>query len=66
MNRLLKNVAALALIVGALIGSVGISDAQYYGYYNNPHGPGPAYYGAIVLTALWRPRLLAAAITQTR
>jgi hypothetical protein len=46
MNRILKNVAALALMVGALIGSVEISDAQYYGYYNNPHGPGPAYYGA--------------------
>lgn len=46
MNRILKNVAALALMVGALVGSVGISDAQYYGYYNNPHGPGPAYYGA--------------------
>jgi hypothetical protein len=46
MSRILKNIAALALMVGALIGSVGTSDAQNYPYYNNPYGPGPAYNGA--------------------
>jgi len=46
MSRILKNIAALALMVGALIGSVGTSDAQNYRYYNNPYGPGPAYNGA--------------------
>ena len=46
MSRILKNIAALALMVGALIGSVGTSDAQNYPYYNNPYGPGPAYHGA--------------------
>ena len=46
MSRILKNIAALALMIGALIGSVGTSDAQYYRYYNNPYGPGPAYHGA--------------------
>ena len=46
MSRILKNIAALALMVGALIGSAGTSDAQYYGYHNNPYGQGPAYYGA--------------------
>ena len=46
MSRILKNIAAFALMVGALIGSVGTGDAQYYGYYNNPYGPGPAYNGA--------------------
>jgi hypothetical protein len=44
MNRILKNIAAFALMVGALIGSVGTSDAQYYRSYNNPYGP--AYNGA--------------------
>ena len=44
MSRILKNIAALALMVSALIGSVGTSDAQNYRYYNNP--PGPAYHGA--------------------
>ena len=43
MSRIIKNIAALALMVGALVGGVGISDAQNY---NNPHGPGPAYHGA--------------------
>ena len=67
MNRILKNVAALALIVGALIRSMGISNA-----FNTTatttilmgrdrHTTAP-----IVLTVLWRPRLLAAATTQTR
>ena len=46
MSRILKNIAALALMVGALIGSAGTSDAQYYRNHNNPNGPGPAYYGA--------------------
>jgi len=46
MSRILKNIAALALMVGALIGSAETSDAQYYRYYNNPNGPGPAYHGA--------------------
>jgi hypothetical protein len=44
MSRILKNIAALALMVGALIGSMGTSHAQNYRYYNNP--PGPASYGA--------------------
>jgi hypothetical protein len=43
MSRIQKNIAALALMVGALIGGVGTSDAQNYRYYNNP---GPAYHGA--------------------
>jgi len=46
MTRLLKNIAALGLVVGALIGGVGTSDAQKYRYYKNPYGPGPAYHGA--------------------
>jgi hypothetical protein len=46
MSRILKNIAALALMVGALIGSAGTSDAQYYRNHNNSYGPGPAYYGA--------------------
>ena len=46
MTRILKNIAALGLVVGALIGGVGTSDAQNYRYYNNPYGPGPAYHGA--------------------
>jgi hypothetical protein len=46
MNRILKNIAVLALMVGALIGGVGTSVAQNYRYYNNPYGPGPAYHGA--------------------
>ena len=46
MSRILKNIAALALMLGALIGSAGTSDAQYYRNHNNPNGPGPAYYGA--------------------
>ena len=46
MTRILKNIAALGLVVGALIGGVGTSDAQNYRYYNNPYGPGPAYQGA--------------------
>src|SRR5262249_23997067 len=60
MSRILKNVAGLALMVGALFGTLGTSDAQTYRYYNIPPGP------PIVLTALWRLCLLAAAITQTR
>jgi len=46
MTRVLKNIAALALMVGALIGSAGTSDAQNYRYYNNAYGRGPAYHGA--------------------
>jgi hypothetical protein len=46
MNRILKNIAVLALMVGALIGGVVTSVAQNYRYYNNPYGPGPAYHGA--------------------
>ena len=46
MSKILKNIAALALMVGALIGSAGTSDAQYYRNYNNPYGPGPAYNSA--------------------
>jgi hypothetical protein len=46
MSRVLKNIAALALMVGALIGSAGTSDAQNYRYDNNPNGPGPAHNGA--------------------
>ena len=46
MSMIFKNIAALALMVGALIGSVGTSDAQNYRYYNNAYGPGPAYRGA--------------------
>jgi hypothetical protein len=43
MTRRFKNIAALALMVGALIGSVGTSDAQNYRYQNNAYGWGPAY-----------------------
>jgi hypothetical protein len=47
MSSVLKNIAALvAVTVGALIGSVGTSDAQNYRYYNNAYGSGPAYNGA--------------------
>ena len=46
MRRIFKNIAALALMVGALIGSVGTSDAQNYRHYNNAYGSGPAYNGA--------------------
>ena len=46
MTRILKNIAALGLVVGALIGGIGTSDAQNYRYYNNAYGPGPAYHGA--------------------
>ena len=46
MSRIFKNIAALALMVGALIGSVGTSDAQNYRHYNNAYGSGPAYNGA--------------------
>jgi len=46
MSRILKIIAALALMVGALTGSVGTSDAQHYRYYNNPNGRGPVYHGA--------------------
>ena len=46
MSRIFKNIAALALMVGALIGSAGTSDAQNYRYYNNAYGWGPAYNGA--------------------
>src|SRR5215475_3282006 len=46
MSRILKNIAALALMVGALIGSVGTSDAQNYRYYNYAYGSAPAYNGA--------------------
>jgi len=45
MSRILKNIAALALMVGALIGSVGTSDAQNYRHYNNAYRSGPAYSG---------------------
>ena len=46
MSMIFKNIAALALMVGALIGSVGTSDAQNYRHYNNAYGSGPAYNGA--------------------
>ena len=47
MSSVLKNIAALvAVTVGALIGSVGTSDAQNYRYHNNAYGSGPAYNGA--------------------
>jgi hypothetical protein len=46
MSMIFKNIAALALMVGALIGSVGTSDAQNYRYYNNAYGSGPTYHGA--------------------
>jgi hypothetical protein len=46
MSRILKNILALALMVGALIEGIGTSDAQNYRYYNNAYGPGPAYHGA--------------------
>jgi hypothetical protein len=62
MRRIFKNIAALALMVGALIGSVGTSDAQNYRYYNNDRH----IMASIVLTALWRLCLLSVAITQTR
>ena len=45
MSRVFKNIAALALMVGALIGSVGTSDAKYR-HYKNVYGPGPTYNGA--------------------
>jgi hypothetical protein len=45
MSGILKNIAALALMVGALIGSVGTSDAQNYRYHNNAYGSGPVYNG---------------------
>ena len=66
MSMIFKNVAALALMVGALIGSAGTSDAQNYRHYNNAYGSGPAYMAPIVLTALWRLCLLSVAITQIR
>ena len=46
MSMIFKNIAALALMVGALVGSVGTSDAQNYRHYNNAYGSGPAYNGA--------------------
>ena len=46
MSMIFKNIAALALMVGALIVSVGTSDAQNYRHYNNAYGSGPAYNGA--------------------
>jgi len=46
MSRIFKDIPALALMVGALIGSVGTSDAQNYRYHNNAYGSGPAYNGA--------------------
>jgi hypothetical protein len=46
MSRIQKNIAALAVMVGALIAGVETSDAQYDRYYNNANGPGPAYRGA--------------------
>ena len=46
MSRIFKNIAALALVVGALIASAGTSDAQNYRYNNNAYGWGPAYNGA--------------------
>jgi len=58
MRRIFKNIAALALMIGALIGSVGTSDAQNYRYYNNAYGSGPALrlsfsprYGAYAFSA---------------
>ena len=46
MSSVLKNIAALvAVTVGALIGSVGTSDAQNYRYHNNAYGSGPVYNG---------------------
>ena len=66
MSMIFKNIAALALMVGALIGSVGTSDAQNYRYYNNAYGSGRHTMAPIVLTAPWRLRLLSVAITQTR
>ena len=67
MNRILKNVAALALIVGgapleawesAMLNTTATTTILMG---RDRHTTAP-----IVLTALWRPRLLAAAITQTR
>ena len=46
MSGFLKAIAAVALMVGALIGTVGTSDAQYNGYYNQPYGPARSYYDA--------------------
>ena len=46
MSRISKNIAALAFMVGALIGSVGTSDAQNYRHSNNAYRSGPAYSGA--------------------
>ena len=46
MSRIFKNIAALGLMVGALIGSVGTSDAQHYRHYNYAYVSGPAYNGA--------------------
>jgi len=46
MSRIFKNIAALALVVGALIASAGTSDAQNYSYNNNAYGWGTAYNGA--------------------
>jgi hypothetical protein len=46
MSRILKNIAALGVVFGALTGGVATGDAQNYRYYNNAYGPGPAYRGA--------------------
>src|SRR5262249_60232883 len=44
-SRFFKNIAALEWMVGALMGSVEISDAQNYRHYNNAYRSGPAYSG---------------------
>ena len=46
MSKIFKSIAASALMVGALIGSAGTSDAQNYRYYNNGYASGPVYNGA--------------------
>ena len=66
MSRIFKNIAALALMVGALIGSVGTSDAQNYRHYNNAYGSGPAYNGVYRSHRAMAPCLLSVAITQIR
>jgi len=45
MSRIFKKIPALALVVGALIGSAGASDAQNYRHHNNAYGPRAAYSG---------------------
>ena len=45
MSRIFRNIPALALVVGALIGSAGASNAQNHRSYNNAYGPRAAYSG---------------------